>query len=276
MVLFGLGPLANVNFWSSLLDTDSAQVQKTIGNIDVGLYNILFVMPKLQELLARGTDQEGMVVTSNDGAKLPVKRLRMMISENSVGLTQTVVMTNVFKAVEEFYEVLFPLHKTSYVPLSIGAMDSGSAKVIDFFGVDEVMKDMTEVLAAVWHRVKYSMVDNFRYEIQVSVSCVEFYSRLEEAKRAKLVTQEDVQRIVHTIAKSIEVIFRNGAYTEDMNKVDDMRASAVLQRRMDAMEQRKERAVETPPEAPAENVEIFQKPPRKRGNGNGAMKPRAH
>lgn len=283
MQVFGLVPLSDVNFWSSLIDADSQTVNKAIGTIDVGLYNVLFVLPKLKHLLARQNETESMFVTSSDGSQRAVKRLRMMVSENSSGLTQTVVLTNVLKAVEDFYEVLFPLHKTSYVPLSVGGVDSGDVKVVDFFGVDDVVTDMTEVLADVWHRVKYSMIDNFRYEIQVSVSCIEFYGRLEAAKRSKLLSQEDVQRIVQTIAKSVEVIFRSGAYTDEMNQVDDMRASSVLRRRTEVMEQQSQQAT-AQTEAQGDNVEMFRGPAavkqRRAGAnaGNGAQnhKPRAH
>lgn len=236
MTLFGLDALINVNFWSSMLEKDPNLSTKVITDIDVGVYNVMFVMPKMRELLVRESDKEELVIQLEDGDERTVKRLRIHVSENGNELTETFVLTNVIKAIEDFYEIMFFLHKTDFVALTIGSFDSGIDKVMDFFGSGIIIDDMSSIIANVWQRVKHSTEDNIRYQIEVAMMACGFIARVKEAQAAKFVTEEEAQRIIRTVSKSVEILLRNGAYTDDMEKVEDVRASDVLIRKAEQIE----------------------------------------
>ena len=58
MSFFGLDPLVDVTFWSNLIEGEQAVSRKLLSEVDVGAYNVIFVMPKLRELLTRDNDRD--------------------------------------------------------------------------------------------------------------------------------------------------------------------------------------------------------------------------
>lgn len=236
MTIFGLSPLVNVNFWSSLLDDDHSVSQKMLSDVEVGVYNVVYVMPKFKDLLLRHTDRTGFSIKLQDGLEREVHRLQIFIAERGDALTDTAVVTNVIRAVEEIYESFSYLHKNSYVALSIGGVDSGDSKSFDFFGTKEVIEDINEVMVDVWHKVKNSSKENMRYQIEVALMAAGFATRVTETQRAGGVTEEEGQRIIRAVSRGIESLFQNGAYTENMDRVEESRASAILQRQTAVLE----------------------------------------
>jgi hypothetical protein len=53
--------------------------------------------------------------------------------------------------------------------LSVGSIDSGSIKSFDFFGSSAIVDEISELLIAVWDRIKYAAEENFRYQIEVAM-----------------------------------------------------------------------------------------------------------
>lgn len=236
MSVFGLTPLVNVDFWSGLLDKDSNISQKLIADIDVGVYNVVYVLPKFSDLLVRETDKNDLHIKLQDGIESEVQRLRVFISEQDNALTDTSVITNVIRAVEDIYEGVSSLYKTSYVPLAIGSIDSGSAKCFDFFGAAEVVLDVKDLLGHVWDRVKTVNADDLGYQIEVALTSAGFVARVNDVQRSSSAPEAEGQRLTRLVARSIEVLLRNGAYTEDMDRGDDRRASKILTRNESPME----------------------------------------
>lgn len=236
MTLFGLNPLVNVNFWSGLLEDDHNISQKMLSDLEVGVYNVVYVMPKFKDLLVRQTDKTGFSIKLQDGLEREVHRLQLFIAEKSDSLTDTAVITNVIRAVEELYESFSYLHKSSYVALSLGGIDSGGAKSFDFFGSKEVITDMNETVSDIWHKVKYASKENMRYQIEVSLMATGFIPRITEAQRDNTITEEEGQRIIRVVSRSIETLFQNGAYTSEMDRVEESRASTILQRQTAVIE----------------------------------------
>ncbi len=230
MSLFGLTPLINVNFWSGLLDGDRNLSQKMLSDIEVGVYNIVFVMPKFKDLLIRETDKEDVVIKLKDGAEREVNRLRVFVAEKGDSLTDTAVISNVIKAVEELYENFSYMNKTGYVSLAVGSIDSGSSKSFDFFGNPPVIKDVTSIISDVWDKIKFNEdSENVRYQIEVALMAVGFVNNVNAKQTAGVITEEESDRIIRSVGRAIEVLFQNGAYTLKMDKEEESRASAILQ-----------------------------------------------
>ena len=237
MSLFGLTPLVNVNFWSGLLDGDRNMSQKMLSDIEVGVYNIIYVMPKFKDLLVRETDKEAFLVKLKDGKEGEVSRLRIFIAEKGDALTDTSIVGNVIKAVEELYENFSYMNKSGYVPLSIGSMDSGSSKSFDFFGNKSIMAEIAEIISEVWSKIKLNNDDeNVRYQIEVALMAVGLVKRIQDKQREGVITEEEGQRVTHSIGKAIEALFQNGAYTAKMDKEEESRASMILQQKVAQIE----------------------------------------
>ncbi len=244
MSLFGLAPLVNVNFWSGLLDGDRNLSQKMLSDIEVGVYNVIYVMPKFKDLLVRDTDKPGFVIKLQDGLEKEVHQLRIFIAEKGNTLTDTAVVMNVIRSVEELYECFALMNKSGYVALAIGSMDSGDAKTIDFFGNDQVVKDVKATITDVWYKVKHSRnSENMRYQIEVSLMGAGFVNRINELKGKGALSEEESQRITRSVPRAIETLFQNGAYTNDMDKEEDTRASSILQRQVAQIELKSDRSV---------------------------------
>src|SRR5271166_5058649 len=72
---FGLSPLLDIGFWSALIDGEQAVNRKLISEVDVGAYNVIFVMPKLRDLLTRETDKGELIVADPQGGERDLKRV---------------------------------------------------------------------------------------------------------------------------------------------------------------------------------------------------------
>jgi hypothetical protein len=228
MASFGLNPLLDINFWSGLIDGEQAVNRKLLADVDVGAYNVMFVMPKLRELLTRETDRGELRITDSRGTDRELKRVRVLIAEHERSLTDPQMLINVIRSMDELYGAVATFHRDPGVGLAVGSMDSGSAKSLDFFGAGPVMEEINVLLINVWDRVKYSTEENLRYQIETGMMASGFVARVKEAQVQKLVNEEQVQRNTRLAAKSVETLFRSGAYTEDMDLPREVRASEYL------------------------------------------------
>jgi len=244
MNFFGLNPLLDLSFWSSLIDGEQAVNRKLLSDVDVGAYNIIFVMPKLRELLTRDTDKTELVISDAQGVEREIKRVRVLIAEKERSLTDPQIVINVIRSMDELYGSLSAMHPDMGVSLAIGSIDSGGAKSLDFFGAGVVMDDMSTLLINVWDRIKYAPEDNFRYQIEVAMMAAGFVSRIKEAQAQQIIGEELAQRTMRVVAKSIETLFRSGAYTEEMDSSREVRASNVLKPRTQMIEFKHEERVD--------------------------------
>jgi hypothetical protein len=242
MTFFGLTPLLDIAFWSALVDGEQAVSRKVMADVDVGAYNVIFVMPKLRELLLRETDREQLIVADASGSDQEIKRLRLLVAERDRSLTDPHVIINVMRSIDEFYEGMGALRGGNHPGLSVGAIDSGSTKSFDFFGSTTIMDEISELLIAVWDRIKYSAEENFRYQIEVAMMAAGFINRVKDAQAAGRISEDQGQRITRSVAKAIETLFRAGAYTESMDEVREVRASEFLIPKTQLLEYRREEA----------------------------------
>ncbi len=244
MAFFGLTPLLEIGFWSGLIDGEQAVNRKLLSDIDVGAYNIIFVMPKLRELLTRETDKNELIIADSQGTEREIKRVRLLIAEKERSLTDPQIVINVIRSMDELYSALSALHVDGGVSLAIGSIDSGSAKSFDFFGASDIMEDIGTLLTNVWDRIKYTTEDNFRHQIEVAMMAAGFVTRIKEAQAQQILPEEQGQRMTRSVAKSIETLFRSGAYTEEMDSPREIRASQVLTPRTHMIEYKHEERAE--------------------------------
>jgi hypothetical protein len=240
MTFFGLTPLLDIAFWSALIDGEQAVSRKLMSDVDVGAYNVIFVMPKLRDLLTRENDREQLIVTDAQGNETEIKRLRLLVAERSRALTDPQLIINILRSIDEFYEGMVTLQGGSGADLSIGSIDSGSTKSFDVFGAANIMDEISTLLISVWDRIKYSAEENFRYQIEVAMMAAGFITRVKEAQTSGTINEEQGQRITRSVAKAIETLFRSGAYTEEMDEVREVRASNFLVPKTQLIEYRRE------------------------------------
>jgi hypothetical protein len=240
MSFFNLTPLLDIAFWSALIDGEQAVSRKLMSDVDVGAYNVIFVMPKLRELLTRENDRDQLIVTDAQGNETEIKRLRLLVAERARSLTDPQLIINILRSIDEFYEGMVTLHGGKAAGLTIGSIDSGSTKSFDMFGAETIMDEISTLLTAVWDRIKYSSEENFRYQIEVAMMAAGFISRVKEAQSGAVINEEQGQRVTRSVAKAIETLFRSGAYTEDMDEIRDVRASSFLVPKTQLIEYRRE------------------------------------
>lgn len=242
MSFFGLTPLLDIQFWSALIDGEQAVSRKVMADVDVGAYNVIFVMPKLRELLTREMDREQLIVAEPGEEDQEIKRLRILVAERERSLTDPHIIINVMRSLDEFYEGMAALRGGKHPSLSVGAIDSGSAKSFDFFGASSIVDEISELLISVWDRIKYSAEENFRYQIEVAMMAAGFINRIKDAQTAGRISEEQGQRITRSVAKAIETMFRSGAYLDDMDEIREIRASKFLMPKTQLLEYRREEA----------------------------------
>jgi hypothetical protein len=240
MTFFSLTPLLDIAFWSALIDGEQAVSRKLMSDVDVGAYNVIFVMPKLRELLTRENDRDQLIVTDAQGNETEIKRLRLLVAERSRSLTDPQLIINILRSIDEFYEGMVTLQGGSGAGLTVGSIDSGSTKSFDLFGAANIMEEMGALLISVWDRLKYSAEENFRYQIEVAMIAAGFIGRVKEAQSGGTINEEQGQRITRSVAKAIETLFRSGAYTEEMDEIREVRASQFLVPKTQLIEYRRE------------------------------------
>lgn len=240
MNFFGLTPLLDISFWSALIDGEQSVSRKIMADVDVGAYNVIFVMPKLRELLTRENDRDQLIITDTTGKDQEVKRLRLLVAERNHALTDPHVIINVIRSLDEFYEGMAALRGGENVGLAVGSIDSGSTKSFDFFGSASIMDEISALMISVWDRIKYSAEENFRYQVEVAMMAAGFINRVKDAQGAGRVSEEQGQRITRSVAKAVETLFRSGAYTEEMDSVREVRASDYLAPKTQLLEYRRE------------------------------------
>lgn len=273
MAFFGLNPLLDIAFWSGLIDGEQAANRKLLSEVDVGAYNIIFVMPKLRELLTREIDKGELIVADAQGGERDMKRVRIFIAEKERTLTDPQLIINVIRSMDELYGSLTGLRGDhASVSLGIGSIDSGSAKSFDFFGAASIMDEINGLLLNVWDRIKYAAEENIRYQIEVALMAAGFVNRIKAAQAQQLIGEEQAQRVIRGTAKAIETLFRSGAYTDEMDAPRDIRASQVLTPRAQMIEFKQEdQRGEPKPEALRPTFDI----PAMFQGGAGAATPKA-
>ncbi len=240
MSYFGLAPLLDIGFWSGLLDGEQSVSRKMLADLDVGAYNVIYVMPRLRELLIRESDAEELTVANGKGGETRLRRLRIMLAERPRALTDPQVLIGVIRSVEEMYDALGTLRRDDSAQLVIGALDAGKAKSIDFFGSRALVEEIEALILDVWDRLKYSAPENYRYQIEVALMAAGFVSAVNESRAADAISEDEAQRITRRVAKSIEALFRAGAYTPEMDEPRDVRASAALAPKTEMLEYKAE------------------------------------
>ncbi len=240
MAYFGLSPLLDINFWSGLLDGDQGVSRKTLADLDVGAYNVIYVMPRLRDLLIRETESDELTITDSSGAETQMRRLRIMLAERPRALTDPQVLVGVIRSVEEIYDAVSALRRKDGTALVIGAMDAGDAKSIDFFGAGAIVEEMQTLILDVWDRLKYSTQENYRYQIEVALMAAGFVGAVNDSRTAQGMSEEEGQRITRRVTKAIEALFKAGAYTPEMDEPREVRASNVLAPKREMLEYKAE------------------------------------
>ncbi len=224
----GLSPLLEIGFWSGLLDGGQALDRKLLSDLEVAAYNVIFVMPKLGELLIRETDKGELTVADGRGRERQINCLRVLVAEKDRSLTDPGTLIAVIRSMDKLYKALSVLHGERSVSLAIGSIDSGSAKSFDFFGASAIMEEIRDLLANVWDRIKHCAEENLRYQIEIAMVAVGFVVRAKKAHAQNIVDEAQAQRTTRIVAQSIEMLFRSGAYTEEMDATRETRASRIL------------------------------------------------
>ncbi|MGO9486652.1 MAG: hypothetical protein ACLPX9_19100 [Rhodomicrobium sp.] len=222
----GLGPLLDAGFWCGLIDGGPSMDRKVLSDVEVAAYNLIFVMPKLSELLARETDKGEFVVSDGRGRERQINSLRVFVAERERSLTDPNILIALIRSMDKLYKALAVLHGEKNVGLAIGSIDSGNAKSFDFFGASAIMDEISSLLASVWDWVKFCSEDSLRYQIELAMVASGFIVRVKKAQ--SIVNEEEAQRATRVVAKSIEMLFRCGAYTEAMDSARETRASRIL------------------------------------------------
>ncbi len=222
----GLGPLLDAGFWCGLIDGGPAMDRKVLSDVEVAAYNLIFVMPKLSELLARETDKGEFVVSDGRGRERQINSLRVFVAEKERSLTDPNILIALIRSMDKLYKALAVLHGEKNVGLAIGSINSGNAKSFDFFGASAIMEEISSLLASVWDWVKFCSEDSLRYQIELAMVASGFIVRVKKAQ--SIVNEEEAQRATRVVAKSIEMLFRCGAYTEAMDSARETRASRIL------------------------------------------------
>jgi len=240
MAYFGLSPLLDITFWSGLVDGEQNVSRKVLSDLDVGAYNVIYVMPRLRDLLTRERESEELTIADSSGSETLLRRLRILLAERPRTLTDPQVLIGVIRAVEEIYDSLSTLRRSDGVGLVIGAMDAGDAKSIDFFGASPVIEEIQTLILDVWDRLKYSTQENYRYQIEVALMAAGFVGAVSESRAADAISEEEGQRITRRVAKAIEALFKAGAYTPEMDEPREVRASEVLAPQREMLEYKAE------------------------------------
>ncbi len=222
----GLSPLLDAEFWCGLIDGGNAMDRKVLSDVEVAAYNLMFVMPKLSELLTHENGKGEFVVSDARGKDRQISSLRVFVAEKERSLTDPNVIVALIRSMDKLYKALAILHGEKNVGLAVGAMDSGSGKSFDFFGASPIMGEIDSLLINVWDWVKYCSEDNLRYQIELAMVAAGFVVRVKRAQG--IVNEEDAQRATRIVAKSIEMLFRCGGYTEAMDAERESRASRIF------------------------------------------------
>lgn len=240
MAYFGLSSLVDINFWSGLLESEQSVSRKVLADLDVGAYNVIYVMPRLRDLLIRESSAEELTVANGNGGDTRLRRLRILLAERPRALTDPQVLIAVIRAVEEMYDALSTLRRDTSAQIVIGAMDAGTAKSIDFFGASAIIEEIETLILDVWDRLKYSAPENYRYQIEVALMAAGFVSSVNESRASEAISEEEGQRITRRVSKSIEALFKAGAYTPEMDEPRDVRASSALAPKTEMLEYKAE------------------------------------
>ncbi len=247
----GLSPLLDIGFWSGMFDGGHAVDHKLLSGVEVATYNVIFMMPKFAELLTRETDKREFIVADGQGKDRQISGLRILMAGKDRSLTDPNSVVLLIRSMDKLYKALSILHGEKSVSLAIGSIDSGSAKSFDIFGAAAIIEEIRYLLANVWDKVRYCGEENLRYQIELAMVAVGFAVRAKRAQARNIVDEEAAQRITRLVAKAIEMLFRSGAYTEDMDAQRETRASRILTPKGRTIEFKGEPDIEVNPLRPA-------------------------
>ncbi|MGB8737430.1 MAG: hypothetical protein WCD20_15155 [Rhodomicrobium sp.] len=244
MASLGLSPLLDIGFWGGLFEGPHAVDRQILSGVEVAAYNVTFMMPKLVELLTRETDKGEFFVEDGLGRDRQIRGLRVLLAGKDRSLTDPNSAVLLIRSMDRLYKTLSILHGDNSISLAIGSIDSGSTKSFDIFGAAAIIDEIRYLLANVWDKVKYCGEENLRYQIELAMVAVGFAVRVKRAQARNLVSEKEAQRITRHVAKAIEMLFRSGAYTEDMDAQRETRASRILTPKGRTMEFKSEPEIE--------------------------------
>ena len=133
LVSLGLGPLLEAEFWCGLIDGGNAMDRKVLSDVEVAAYTLIYVMPKLSELLSRETDKGEFVVSDARGKDREISSLRIFVAEKERSLTDpNIVVVALIRSMDKLYKALAILHGEKNINIAIGSIDFWQCQVLRF------------------------------------------------------------------------------------------------------------------------------------------------
>jgi hypothetical protein len=211
-----LTPILNPEFWSKL----------TVGpdgpsNISVDARNGAMLardfFPAFEQLLLRESDTATLSFeTAEKPGPVEAQRIRFFVREPGSPSVTVKHFSEILKAIDNLYGAIETIYELPQADLVVGAMDSGSDKELDIFGIAKAVKILSDTLLECWNRYRTAKALDTSVTYKTAVEGIGLLEKLRAAEGKQSISPEAAESLRRTIVKSIDDLFSNGVYTDAM------------------------------------------------------------
>ena len=200
--------------------------RKMLSDVEVAAYNLIFVMPKLSELLVRETGKADFVVSDTRGRERQISSLLVFMAEKEWSLTDPNILIALIRSMDKLYKGLAILHGEKTVGSCHRLDRLRQCQILRFlwrerhYGGNRHTACLRLGLGQVLPRGQLALPDRTRNGSYRLCSAGQ--------EGPGIIDEEEAQRVTRLVAKSIEMLFSCGAYTEAMDAARETRASRIL------------------------------------------------
>lgn len=222
--IFDLEDLENTSFWVAISDDKERLPLSPSIMFSIHMLNDFY--PKCKNFLARDTEENIEIISNKKSNK--ASKVRIFLREEENRLTDPERIIKIIKAVRSIYEELCHIHNIDAKTLAIGSLDSGSDKQIDFIGVSQIVDSFNNLVNSVWNRIRFSAEEKYESKVRSAVSAIDLMSIINAGKANKTLTKTEAEKLKRTVMRSVEELFKNGVYTDEMQKTETASVDQII------------------------------------------------
>lgn len=221
MEAFQLTPIIDPEFWYEYVGSSeskgpmAAAVHARWGTILISEY-----IPPIIGLLEQTKEVEPIIVT--EGSKkgkqksVAMQKVTFLIRESDTPNLSVEQFSSVLNAIQNLYNVILKIDNLGHADLVVGALDSGSDKSIDIIGVAAAIAKLSDLLLQSWDRIRFGQSTKMSASIKTASDGLTLLTQIASAVTAGTLSATEGEKLRRTVVKSVDELFSNGVYTEEM------------------------------------------------------------
>ncbi len=217
--ILGIDSLQHTNFWDYLYKKNSALTAE-VYNMYQNLKLAADTLPKILNLIRQDYVEEVKTQSADIPEQLKGKSLlTVIITEDDKQFSNPTRLVSTLNAISDLYSVVATIEKENENELIVMACDSGSDKSFDFLGLDKVIREVKEMIIAIWDRIVFHRHHQVNENLSLILDTLPIIEKIEELKNNKTIEKEQAELLKRKAISGVTQFIEVGAIIPELDTV---------------------------------------------------------